>query len=190
VVVLAIPRFIIAGDTVSWRDSAFQGTDPVTAEPRNFTPDLYTLQTTLKGVEALPLLLIAVADAGQWLTTLTAAQSALLPVGLASVYVAVVSQNSDRKTVATTQIEVLPNLATVPPGYEGRSTAQQQLELVDAAITTLLAGGAVQSYSIKGRSLSRYSLAELRQLQAELKIEISRQQGRGRNLLVKFGGYP
>jgi hypothetical protein len=52
-------------------------------------------------------------------------------------------------------------------------TKQEMLDNVEIAINRLAAGGAVQSYSINGRSLQRYSLIELMRLRDQLKKEIS-----------------
>lgn len=61
-----------------------------------------------------------------------------------------------------------------------------QLKAVNGAIDTLLSGGAVQSYSIRGRSLNRYSLTELMSLRDSLRTEIARKNGRGKMLKVAF----
>ena len=44
---------------------------------------------------------------------------------------------------------------------------------VETAINARISGGAVQSYSIGGRSLSYMSLAELRELRREMLIELN-----------------
>lgn len=49
-------------------------------------------------------------------------------------------------------------MSTVP-------TDQEILDQVKIAIKAILDGGAVQDYSIRGRSLSRYSLQELMDLE-------------------------
>ena len=50
---------------------------------------------------------------------------------------------------------------------------QDMLDNVEIAINNILAGGAVQSYSINGRNLQRYSLKELQDLRKQLKAEIA-----------------
>lgn len=52
-------------------------------------------------------------------------------------------------------------------------TKQEMLDNVETAINNILAGGAVQSYSINGRNLQRFSLQELMNLRDQLKKEIA-----------------
>lgn len=49
--------------------------------------------------------------------------------------------------------------------------AQTLLDNVNDAINAILTGGAVQSYSVNGRNLSRMSLKDLRELRRELQSE-------------------
>lgn len=49
---------------------------------------------------------------------------------------------------------------------------QTMLDNVEIAINNLMAGGAVQSYSIGGRNLQKYSLRELMELREQFKKEI------------------
>jgi len=51
-------------------------------------------------------------------------------------------------------------------------TPQEMVEAIDNAISTILSGGVVQEYAIEGRSLSRYSLAELRDMRKQYVGEI------------------
>lgn len=60
-------------------------------------------------------------------------------------------------------------------------TTQEMLDAVRTAIHAILTGGAVQSYSISGRNIQKYSLKELRDLEKELKREINDAAGVGRN---------
>lgn len=85
--------------------------------------------------------------------------------------------------------------AGTPGAFDGRSRAQVDLDQVQAAIRTILDGGAVQSYSIAGRNLSKYALADLLALETKLKAEVKREQtadlirnghGNPHNLFVRF----
>jgi len=60
-------------------------------------------------------------------------------------------------------------------------TASELLVLIDKAIRTRLAGGAVQSYAIAGRNLQYMTLTELRQLKNELQQQIAAEGGGARN---------
>ena len=95
------------------------------------------------------------------------------------------------------QLEVLQALSyTGAPGaIDGRTQLQEDLDAVKAAIRAIVSGGAVQQYSIAGRSLSTYSLSDLMQLEAKLKAEVKREQaaelianglGNPHNLFVRF----
>jgi hypothetical protein len=53
------------------------------------------------------------------------------------------------------------------------TSLESQLNAVKQAISALITAKPVQSYSIRGRSLSYYSLAELRSLKSELEAEIA-----------------
>jgi hypothetical protein len=60
-----------------------------------------------------------------------------------------------------------------PGAYDDRSRAEIDLGHVETAIRTLAEGGMVQEYTIGGRTLRRYKMAELLQLKAELENEIN-----------------
>lgn len=53
------------------------------------------------------------------------------------------------------------------------ATKQEMLDNVEAAINARMTGGAVQSYSIGGRSLQYISLSELIKLRDQLRKEIA-----------------
>ena len=81
-----------------------------------------------------------------------------------------------------------------PGAYDGRSQAEIDLDAVQAAIRTLISGGAKQ-YSIGSRSFTKMDLGELMQRESMLKAEIKRAQkadmianglGNPHNLFVTF----
>ena len=103
-----------------------------------------------------------------------------------------------KTTLGSGTFEVDPNLAYTgtPSAIDGRSQAQKDLEAVQAAIRSLMAGGAVQEYRIGTRSIKRYDLAELLALESRLKAEVARENkaalianglGNPHNLYVRFG---
>lgn len=65
-------------------------------------------------------------------------------------------------------------------------TKATMLENVETAINNIAAGGAVQSYSIGGRNLQRYTLTELLKLRDQLKKEIASESGTGTRTYVQF----
>ena len=58
-------------------------------------------------------------------------------------------------------------------------TKQVMLDNVETAINTIMTGGAVQSYSIAGRNLQKYSLTELTKLRDQLRREIAAESSTG-----------
>lgn len=64
------------------------------------------------------------------------------------------------------------------------ATSAELLVLVEAAIETRLSGGAVQSYSIRGRQLQYMSLQELRNFRDQLRREVSAE---GHGLPLGYG---
>lgn len=64
--------------------------------------------------------------------------------------------------------------------------AQTMLDNVETAINNILAGGAVQSYTIAGRNLQRMSLKELREMRADLRAEVARSAAGGTSGLTEF----
>ena len=93
-------------------------------------------------------------------------------------------------------IESLAFAAQETPGaFDGRSRAQKDLDRVKEAISTILEGGAVRSYSVAGRNLSRYELSDLLVLETKLKAEVARERtadlisnghGNPHNMFVRF----
>jgi hypothetical protein len=82
-----------------------------------------------------------------------------------------------------------------PGAVDGRSQAQQDLDAVQAAIRTIVAGGVAKEYTIGNRSLKKYDMADLLQLESKLKAEVKREQmadlianglGNPHNLFVRF----
>ena len=83
-----------------------------------------------------------------------------------------------------------------PVAFDGRSQAQKDLEAVQAAIRTIISGGAVAEYRIGTRSLKKYELSELLTLESRLKAEVVREKkaemianglGNPSSLFVRFG---
>jgi lipopolysaccharide/colanic/teichoic acid biosynthesis glycosyltransferase len=66
------------------------------------------------------------------------------------------------------------------------ATTQEMLNNVNTAINSLMTGGAVQEYTINGRSLKKYSLDELMKLKDQLKSELRAESGPVRTY-VEFG---
>ena len=70
-------------------------------------------------------------------------------------------------------VKVAATYSGTPGAFDDRSRAEIDLGHVETAIRTLAEGGMVQEYTIGGRSLRRYKMAELLQLRSELQQEIN-----------------
>lgn len=73
------------------------------------------------------------------------------------------------------QLVVSPNPRTVATGYDGRSAAVVGLEAVRAVLRGTASAG-ILSYSIAGRTLQRYSMTELLQLEASLVAQVKSEE--------------
>lgn len=80
-------------------------------------------------------------------------------------------------------VDVQAHTVTVTPTD---TTPAGIVALIDGAIADILAGRAVQSYTIGGRNLQHYSLGELKNLRAEYQKLLSSSRGRSTNY-VSFG---
>ncbi len=131
-----------------------------------------------------------------WELTITAATSAGFDAGQ-WYWQAIATAGSEKLTLGAGQLDVLAalNYAGSPGAFDGRSQAQQDLDAVQAAIRAMIAGGAVQQYSIGSRNLTKMRLESLLQLEAKLKADVKREQaaelaangmGNPHNLFVRF----
>ena len=179
--VMKIPAQITAGDSASWSDDAFVGD-----AGRLLESSAYTLTYSLRGPAQLDL--TAVAAGRGWVTTLAA--NTLMAAGQFSV-VARLTSSSERITVGTGRLVVLPDLTSLPAGGEFRSQAELDLAQVDAAI----AGSRTESYKIGTREAKRYSIVELLAIRSLLLVKVENERatrdlinglGNRKNLYVRF----
>ncbi len=82
-----------------------------------------------------------------------------------------------------------------PSAFDGRTQTEKDLAAVQKAIRDIANGNAVKSYSVAGRNLTRYEMADLIALESKLKFEVQRERraalianGKGDpfNLFVRF----
>ncbi len=173
-----IPQTITQGDSVSWIDEAWVGTDG-----QLYAPPDYTLTYALRG-PGTPLDIVSAAQGTAWLTRLSAAASANLVPG--RWWWSATAESGEVRATVSGQITVLRSLSVIDGIYDGRSQTEKDLAAVDAAISARLAGGAVAEYSVAGRSLKREPMAALLALRSTLLIRLRTEQGASRNLLVRF----
>jgi len=78
---------------------------------------------------------------------------------------------------ASGDISVDANLFDQSGEYDGRNNARKALDAIDA----VLGGKATQdqqSYTIKGRSLTRYTVADLLKLRTSFVVKVNREKGK------------
>ncbi len=110
---------------------------------------------------------------------------------------AVATKAGEKVTLGAGQFEVEENLyyTGTPAAVDNRSQTQKDLEAVQAAIRSMVSGGAVAEYTIGNRRLKKMELSDLLQLESQLKAEVKREQaatmianglGSPYNLFVRF----
>ena len=68
------------------------------------------------------------------------------------------------------------------------SWSTETLASVQTAITNIISGGGVRSYSINGRSFTRENLSELMELRRQLQQEVARENSTTEFILANTGG--
>lgn len=116
----------------------------------------------------------AVVDGAEFVTTLTASETATLSAGTYR-YCERVTRGDEVYEVGTGLITVALNYATAANG-----AAQTEQEKLLSVVDALLAGRAVdgiESYQIAGRAVNKIPLQELRRWRQQLAIQVHRQSG-------------
>lgn len=176
-----IPQQFVAGDTVQWSETAFDGKGS----------DTYGLTFALRGETILNVNGTPTADG--WSVTITASQSNDLPPGDYA-WQAFLTSGQTRFTVGTGVVKVLPNIANQTAGYDARSQVEKDLAAVEAEIRARATGAATIEYSIGNRSLKKESITVLLSLRTQLRIDLAREkqakrlsEGVGRSIGIRFG---
>ena len=187
-----IPSEIRAGDTVKWRDDS--STDVFGNEIKS---DEWTLKYYLRTnvTSAAHTATGSVYGTG-WEFTISATDTADFDSG-DWYWQAIATKGSESLTLGygSLTVEVSLSYTDHASKFDGRTQAQKDLDAVQTAIRTLIAGGAVQEYRIGNRNLKRYDLPDLIQLEGRLKAEVKREEqaelianglGNPRNMFVRF----
>ena len=189
-----IPKKIYAGQTIKWRDDAFVGplNESITSGTDNWTL-IYFLRTNTnsEGHTAT-----GTAFGTGWEFTISASDSDGFDAGN-WFWQAIATKGSESVTLATGRLEVLAGLdyTGTPAALDDRTQAEKDLAAVQKAIRDIANGNAVKSYSVAGRNLTRYEMADLIALESKLKFEVQRERraalianGKGDpfNLFVRF----
>ena len=172
---ILVPDLIYAGDTVVFDVPAFKDAIGTSIDSGTYTMKWYARTnvasegTTITGT----------AEGTGWRITVPAATTANFDAGLWT-WQAIATYSTFQYTAGRGQFTVKATASyTGSPGaFDDRSRAEIDLSYVEAAIRTLAQGGMVQEYSIGGRSLRRYKMAELLQLKDDLKNEIAMERKR------------
>lgn len=152
------PTRFRAGDTVAWTKSLadFPASDGWILHYR-FINQSHKIDVT------------ATASGSDHLVSIAAAVSALYIAGDYT-WASWVTIGSDRYTVETGRLTILPDLAAVvAPGFDSRSTAKKTLDLLDAARLAYGANAWTQEYSIAGRTMRFRSVSDFVELYEDTK---------------------
>jgi hypothetical protein len=190
---MRIPQTARDGDTVVWLD---QATVDVFGQPLDAST--HQLRYYLRGnASGAAETLLGVAEVKDWRFTWLVAESIAAPTTYFWQAVATALVGGANTTLGSGSLTLEPSLAYsgTPGAYDGRTQAEKDLEAVQSAIRTLLAGGSTKEYRIGNRTLKRYDLAELIQLEGKLKADVAREKqaemianglGNPRNMFVRF----
>ena len=170
---ILVPDTIYAGDTVIFDVPAF--TDSIGTEIASGTYTLTWYARTNTASEGATI--TGVAESTGWRVTVPSSTTAGFDAGLWT-WQAIATSGSVQYTAGRGQFTVKATLeySGDPTAFVDRSRAQIDFDYVEAAIRTLAQGGVVQEYTIGGRSLKRYKMAELLQLRDALKAEVDRER--------------
>ena len=189
-----IPATIAAGTTVAWIDNAT--VDLFGAAVDNTTHSLtYYLR---RNAPSGGVTTAGVAYNSGWKVTLSASTTEAMDAG--DWYFQAVATNLSDSTVielgrGALVVEASLVYSQGPGAYDGRSQLQKDLDAVQAAIRTIISGGAVAEYRIGTRNLKRFELTELMELESRLKAQLAREKkaemiannlGNPHSLFVRF----
>ena len=189
-----IPQTIQAGTTAVWVDDSTVDVfgNPVDNSTHSLTYYLRA-NTAGEGVTAN-----GVAYNSGWRTTLAVGTTTSMDAG--TWYFQAVATNLSDSTVielgrGSFTVDPALSYSGTPGAYDGRSQIQKDLDAVQAAIRTIIGGGAVSEYRIGNRNLKRFDLTELMELESRLKAQLAREKkaemiannlGNPHSLFVRF----
>ena len=150
-----IPSSLRAGDTVSWNDSSSDY--PATSG--------WTLEYAIRAYSKSPITITASANNADYAVSIPVSTSKNWASGnytwQAYVYKASNNEFTEKHTLATGQVEILPNLTQVGTQTDLRSHAKKVLDAIETLLEGKALAGDALSYSIAGRSISKMSPEEL-----------------------------
>ena len=171
---MTFPQKVIAGDFVQWRIPASQDVFGNSISSPDWSV-VYYLRTNTSSEGAtvnssayndgfqfsIPAATTANFDAGNWFYQAVANKS-----------------GQETQTIYRGSFEVLAtqSYSGTPAAYDGRSQVEKDLDVIQAAIRTIISGGAIQEYKIGTRTAKKYELSELIMLEARYKAELVREK--------------
>lgn len=154
------PKTIRQGDKYEWTETS-----------SDYPASTHTGKTYINGSSHLTL--TAAADGNDYDFTITSAQSAALTPGFYQLQVRA-ELGTTYHTLGVQTIEVVAG-GVQAAGYDARTTARQQLDLINNAISALLASPH-QTVAIGGKSYTTHSLPDLYGMQKKLEYEVEREK--------------
>jgi|TARA_B100000405_G_scaffold167111_1_gene116911 hypothetical protein len=171
---VTFPQKVIAGDFVQWRIPASQDVFGNSISSPDWSV-VYYLRTNTSSEGAtvnssayndgfqfsIPAATTANFDAGNWFYQAVANKS-----------------GQETQTIYRGSFEVFAtqSYSGTPAAYDGRSQVEKDLDVIQAAIRTIISGGAIQEYKIGTRTAKKYELSELIMLEARYKAELVREK--------------
>ena len=167
---ILVPSLIYAGDTVVFDVPAFKDAIGTSIDSGSYTLTWYARTNTASEGATI----VGVAEGDGWRITVPSATTAGFDAGKWT-WQAIATLGSVQYTAGRGQftVKATAQYTGTPGAFDDRSRAEIDLSYVETAIRTLAQGGMVQEYTIGGRSLKRYKMAELLQLRDDLKNEIA-----------------
>ena len=167
---ILVPSLIYAGDTVVFDVPAFKDAIGTSIDSSTYTLTWYARTNTASEGATI----VGVAESTGWRVTVPSSTTTGFDAGLWT-WQAIATYSTLQYTAGRGQftVKATAKYDGTPGAFDDRSRAEIDLGYVEAAIRTLAQGGMVQEYTIGGRSLRRYKMAELLQLRDELKNEIA-----------------
>jgi hypothetical protein len=160
------PSTFRAGDSVSWTESlaAYSAADG------------WVLKFRLLWPTGTAVAIDTTADGADHAVALSAANTANWVAGTATL-VSWVEKGTERNTLASDQVTILPNLAAATT-FDGRSISARSLDDALAARAAYLASGKahVAEYDIAGRVMKFRSVKEIADLIEQLQREVARER--------------
>lgn len=166
------PTTIIAGDTIAWTKSLADYS----------AADGWALSYVLLSSGKTPLTISSSASGSDHAVSVAAATTAAYA---AAVYhwTSMVTKGTERKTISTGTVQILPNPATQVNTYDPRTHAEKCLAAIEAVLEGRSSDSIVE-YQIDGRMAKRIPHLELVRLRTLYAAEVRRQKGGPRAIAI------